>query len=87
MEPTEAQISLFWAMLADRKWDDMSELIYGRHPSPDYILNIQACYYGAKAKERTVTCEQLDQALEDLKCFNGWMTETRIRKAQMVSKY
>jgi len=78
---TDKQILTFWMMLADRKWDDPTELIDGREPRPDYLMHVNHAYRALKAKGYVVRAE-MSRIIDDLSCFNGWSVERRMRMAR-----
>ena len=77
---SHAQISTFWAMLADRKWDDLGQLVNGRRPRSNYLVKIRQVYDLLKEDEQLPTSRDMREVIEDLYCFNGWEVSRRLRR-------
>ena len=74
------QISTFWAMLADRRWDNTSQLIPGRKPRWDYRDQIKSAY--KHIKDGSASKQEISDVIEDLYCFKGYEVERRLRNVR-----
>jgi hypothetical protein len=74
---TEDQIRTFWAMLADRRWDDRRQLLHNRRPRPNYLAFLELAYKSLQAQQE-VTRGHLSAVIDDLYCFKGWEVERRL---------
>lgn len=82
MNATDTQILTFWSMLADRRWDDATQILDGRKPRFDYLIYIKNAYIDVK--NHCADKGELSAVIDDLYCFKGYEVERRYRQATLV---
>ena len=80
-QATVDQIRTFWAQLADRRWDDLSQRLPDRPLRQNYLQHIWKVYMDFQADE-VPTLDEMMAIITDLYAFKGYEIERRLRRAR-----
>ena len=80
-QATVDQVRTFWAQLADRRWDDLSQRLPDRPLRANYLQHIWKAYIAFQHDE-VPSLDEMMAIITDLYAFKGYEVERRLRRAR-----